>query len=55
MELNFSSGLAFCEFSKGSALKNALRLADDCMYQAKSLGRGRLFFNPDPTGQTPTC
>ena len=55
MELNFSSGLAFCEFSKGSTLKNALRQADDCMYQAKSLGRGRLFFNPDPNGKAPTC
>jgi diguanylate cyclase (GGDEF)-like protein len=45
--LNFSSGLAFCEFSQADALKKALMRADAGMYQAKASGRGRLCANAD--------
>jgi diguanylate cyclase (GGDEF)-like protein len=45
--LNFSSGLAFCEFSQADALKKALMRADAGMYQSKASGRGRLCANAD--------
>lgn len=45
--LNFSSGLAFCDFSQADALKKALMRADAGMYQAKASGRGRLCANAD--------
>ena len=46
LELNFSSGIAFCNLKEPEALKKALIQADGAMYQAKASGRGRLCSSP---------
>lgn len=46
LELNFSSGIAFCNLQEPDALKKALIQADGAMYQAKASGRGRLCTSP---------
>ena len=50
LELNFSSGLAFCDMSFPDPIQNAMTRADQAMYQAKATGRGRLHCHP----QAPT-
>lgn len=45
--LNFSSGLAFCDWDYDDPLKRALTQADASMYMAKSHGRGQLYANAD--------
>ena len=47
IEINFSSGLAPCDFRSDQALRHALIEADKAMYQAKADGRGRLHSNFD--------
>jgi diguanylate cyclase (GGDEF)-like protein len=46
-DINFSSGLAFCDLSQTDALKTALDQADEALYQAKASGRGHLCTAPD--------
>ena len=50
MELNFSSGLAFCDLAYPDPLQTAMTRADQAMYQAKAQGRGHLQCHP----QAPT-
>ena len=50
MELNFSSGLTFCDLAYPDPLQTAMTRADQAMYQAKIQGRGCLQCHP----QTPT-
>ena len=45
--LNFSSGMAFCDFRREDPLKRAVAEADAAMYHAKSRGRGQLCANAD--------
>lgn len=45
--LNFSSGLAFCDFRREDPLKRAVAEADAAMYHAKSRGRGQLCATAD--------
>lgn len=47
MDLNFSSGLAQCDFRNEEPLRQALIEADKAMYQAKAGGRGRMHSNFD--------
>ena len=42
LEMNFSSGLAPCDFRSEEPLRQALLAADKAMYQAKTNGRGHM-------------
>jgi diguanylate cyclase (GGDEF)-like protein len=53
--VNFSTGLAMCDLTDADPLARATHAADEALYEAKRLGRGRLSAAPDATPAHPTA